>query len=176
MQSWALQLQPRVFAWWNVIMLCNSVRAVFVGVLFQWSGGRKKDCEDVVWVACISGWLKSWRWNDRFLRRTTPCAWATHRVTRDKVTVHVSKMCREIVKNWTWRARGVSVNTPRRFSGSFSREPKWPDYKQIHELSDQIEVCQSQPASSCPCILIFPVRGRRRSGLTHQVFFCGSVG
>ena len=27
-------LEPRVFAWWNVIMLCNSVRAVFVGVLF----------------------------------------------------------------------------------------------------------------------------------------------
>ena len=27
-------LEPRVFAWWNVIMLSNSVRAVFVGVLF----------------------------------------------------------------------------------------------------------------------------------------------
>ena len=26
-------LEPRMFAWWNVIMLCNSVRAVFVGVL-----------------------------------------------------------------------------------------------------------------------------------------------
>ena len=35
MQSWALPaLEPRVFAWWNVIMLCNSVRAVFVGMLF----------------------------------------------------------------------------------------------------------------------------------------------
>ena len=28
-------LEPLVFAWWNVIMLCNSVRAVFVGVLFS---------------------------------------------------------------------------------------------------------------------------------------------
>ena len=28
-------LEPRVFAWWNVIMLCNSARAVFVGVLLE---------------------------------------------------------------------------------------------------------------------------------------------
>ena len=33
-------LEPRVFAWWNVIMLCNSVRALFVGVLFTHSVGR----------------------------------------------------------------------------------------------------------------------------------------
>ena len=29
-----LKLEPRVFAWWNVIILCNSVSAVLVGVLF----------------------------------------------------------------------------------------------------------------------------------------------
>ena len=29
-----LNLEPRVFPWWNVIMLCNSVRAVFGCVLF----------------------------------------------------------------------------------------------------------------------------------------------
>ena len=32
-------LEPRVFAWRNVFMLCNSVRAVFVGVLFRHSVG-----------------------------------------------------------------------------------------------------------------------------------------
>ena len=33
-------LKPRVFSWSNVMMLCDTVRAVFVGVLFTMSGSQ----------------------------------------------------------------------------------------------------------------------------------------